>query len=48
MGIRMCDFEKFVVTDADEEDDFGDAIAGTFSELEVDSVAAVRDLRRRT
>lgn len=44
----MCDLEKFVARDAEGEDDFGDAIAGTFSELDVDSVATVRDLRRRT
>ncbi|WP_423746975.1 hypothetical protein V5735_20270 (plasmid) [Haladaptatus sp. SPP-AMP-3] len=46
MSILASDFTELTKT-TDEKERLGDALAGEASELDVDSVAAVRELRER-
>lgn len=47
MGVYAKDLAKFVNSSSDDEPPLGDRLRGMADELDVDSVAEVRDVRER-
>ena len=46
MGSSISDFSKYIPSEESAETNLGDAISGTFSDIELDSVETIRKIRR--